>query len=363
MKLCKLPRIRAGHALLSVCIVGAALSVGPAKATPQFARQTALPCSSCHLHVPVLNAFGERFYANGFRLGKSKTLDNTLPLWASLGAQARTSRSLGSSVPISYGATEIASYGFVDSAKLLYHFEYQPIVHQTYIYGLRPIGNSLTVQAGEIGLLGQYDPRLDISPSRPVYLQPAGAGPLGGGRSGPFAPGANAYGIRIVGSLSGTSAMPFSDGWKVATTVPFSDEAPCGAQPTYNSSPTGVFMEAFHRTGLNSYGVNMFDGRDGRRYYGVVGQLQARHFLFEGGAADALFLGAETRLASLTCTYVPVFDKALSFRIDDQDGFINYVPSLSWFIGGKKGALRLVMESTITKGVAPTTTIQAEFKF
>ncbi|HLK13760.1 MAG TPA: hypothetical protein VKT78_03060 [Fimbriimonadaceae bacterium] len=314
------------------------------------------------MHVPLLNAFGERFYANGFRLSKDSKPKQTVPGWATLGATGTTSRGQGSAVPISYAVDEVASYGFLDTMRLLYHFEYQPIVHQNYIYGLEPVGKQATVQIGEIGLLGQYDPRLDVSISRPVYLQPAGSGSLGNGKNGPFAPGANAYGARVVASLTGPSAMPFTDGWKVAATVPFSNEAPCGLQPTFAKDPTGAFVELFRRTGMNSYGANSFIGRDGRRYFGVVGQFRSKKVMFEGGAADARFNGAESRLGSLSAVYVPRFNLALGLRVDDQDGFVNYVPTASWLIGSPTTGFRLTSEATITKGVAPTLLFQAEFK-
>ena len=35
-------------------------SIRYALATPQFARQTRLKCSSCHAHVPLLNEFGQK---------------------------------------------------------------------------------------------------------------------------------------------------------------------------------------------------------------------------------------------------------------------------------------------------------------
>ena len=355
-------------ALVTLSAGLAVMSVGTAQATPQFARQTDLPCATCHTHVPLLNAFGRRFYANGFRLGGSGPSGKALPLWGSIGALGSISEGLNGAVPVTYASTEVASYGSIDKARLLYHFEYYPVDKHTYINGLSPIGGSTTLQAGEIGLLGQYDPDLDVSPTRPVNLEPAGAGSLGGGRSGPFAPASDAYAVRIVQSLTSGSAMPFTNGWKLSATVPFSDEAfsrerPSGIQPTLGKSPTGLFAEVFRRAGFNSFGADSFVGRDGRRYYGVVGQLQLNRVFLEGGASFASFNGAQTRMASLTVTYVPSFDEAFSFRLDLQDGLINYVPCLSWLIGGKTSALRIVFETTITQGVAPSTTVEAQFKF
>jgi len=342
--------------------VAAILSIGNAVATPQFARETKLPCSSCHQHVPLLNKFGQQFYANGFRLPKSHKMVDTVPAWVNLEADATTSGSLGSAVPIKYSGTEIASYGNF-GPRDIYHFEYQPTTSQIYPYELHSFGSGLSVQMGEMGLLSQYDPRLDITNSRPVYLQPAGAGPLGNGRFGPFAPGSNVYGFRAVTSISGASSMPYADGWKVAATVPFSDEAPCGNTPDFDTHPTGTFLETYRRDGMNSYGVNTFLGGDGRRYYGAVAQRSLGKVLLEGGVSYATWDAFSTRMASVSGSWAPTPDKAIALRIDDQDGFVNYVPTLSWLLSRNSAAVRLIAESTITHGVAPTTTFSVELKF
>ncbi len=162
--------------------------------------------------MPLLNTFGQKFYENGFRLTKGHVDQKTIPLWASVGAQGTISRSLGSSVPVNWALTEIASYGYVDKAQLLYHFEYQPTEKQTNIYVLHPFSKNLTAQVGEVGLLAQYDPRLDVFQSRSTstYRQ-GGAGPLSATESsGPSLHGSNAYGVRMNYSrLTGNSAMPY----------------------------------------------------------------------------------------------------------------------------------------------------------
>jgi len=43
-------------------------------AIPSFARQTNLPCSSCHTIFPELNAFGRMFKLNGYTLIGTETL-------------------------------------------------------------------------------------------------------------------------------------------------------------------------------------------------------------------------------------------------------------------------------------------------
>ncbi|MBC5809838.1 MAG: hypothetical protein GIW95_03140 [Candidatus Eremiobacteraeota bacterium] len=55
----------------AVTIIVAALVVAPratAEAVPIFGHRYALSCQACHPTVPLLNDFGEKFEANGFRL-------------------------------------------------------------------------------------------------------------------------------------------------------------------------------------------------------------------------------------------------------------------------------------------------------
>ncbi|RYG26723.1 hypothetical protein EON82_02175 [bacterium] len=333
-------------------------SIGSAFATPQFAREANLPCAACHIHGSLLNSFGNRYFANGFRVGKKRPLRNTPPLWGTLGFALRSNRSLGSAILVDYGQTEIASYGYIDDLELLYHLAYQPSKEQTDIYLLQKLGNKATVQAGEIGLLGQYNAKHDVSPTRPVTLMPTGFGD-----KGPFAPGANAFAVRVVGSLTGPSAMPYADGWKVAATVPFSNEETQAWQPEFDGSPRGIFTEVFNRIGMASYGANLFLGRDERRYYGLLGQHQVGKVYFEGGVAYAESRASPQGLASISGTYVPEYHQAYAFRIDYQNGQLSYVPTFGLMIGDQKSVLRLTAEVRVTRGAAPKTTFSAQLKF
>ena len=53
--------------LPALALCGLALSV-PAQAVPSFARQTGLPCTSCHTVFPELTAFGRTFKLHGYTL-------------------------------------------------------------------------------------------------------------------------------------------------------------------------------------------------------------------------------------------------------------------------------------------------------
>jgi hypothetical protein len=314
--------------------------------------------------VPLLNEFGQRFFANGFRLGGKVKKQPTVPLWAIFAAQGVTSNSIGAKVPINYNPSRIGSYGYLDKPNILYHLQYQPTTGSWPSYLIHPFNKRFAVQIGEIPVTSQLDPNLELASVPSQSLSPAGAGSLGGGRYGPLAIAANVVGARFTASLSGEGALPYSDGLKLAATIPYSTESPyCAAPPRWKNAPTGAFVELYQRRGMNSLGVSAFSGRDGRHSYGIQAQAQFQDFYLSAGATDGLFLGAQTHAYSFGGAWVPAFQTAVLFRVDDQDGFYSYVPGLSLELGGEKGLARLLLESTITKGVAPTTTITLSAKF
>ena len=69
-------------ALIALLLAAPAQAV--ASEIPAFARKYGVSCSTCHAPVPRLNAFGEQFAANGFRLAKGEpprdTIDTGDPL-------------------------------------------------------------------------------------------------------------------------------------------------------------------------------------------------------------------------------------------------------------------------------------------
>lgn len=61
-----------GAALLAI-LCGLAFGARPAAALPLYARQTGLPCASCHTAFLELTPFGRRFKLNGYTLGGGKS--------------------------------------------------------------------------------------------------------------------------------------------------------------------------------------------------------------------------------------------------------------------------------------------------
>ena len=65
--------------LASSLLALALLAPAPAHAIPGFARRYKVSCMLCHNPVPTLNAFGDQFAANGYRMAPGQVSADTLP--------------------------------------------------------------------------------------------------------------------------------------------------------------------------------------------------------------------------------------------------------------------------------------------
>ena len=367
MDLRKTVRVRFLQIWVGFYVIAAVASTSTALATPQFARETNLPCASCHMHVPLLNKFGQQFYSNGFRLPKDHRLRATTPLWVGLAAEGSASPDTGSAVPVAYDDTTLSSVGSLGQSGILYHFEYAPIPKDVELNATRAFGRGFAIQVGKFGMISQFDSGLEISPSSPIFLGPSdNALNEPSARVGPFALDGNNLGIRTTFALG--NALQYGDGWKIAATIPFTNEIAGdsgGGGPLYafGSDPKGLLVEAFRRTGMDSVGLDSFAGKDGRHFYGVAAQHVSGPVYFLAGAGYAAGYGDETRTLSLSADWIPAFDKALGFRVDCQDGVLSYVPMASYIIGGRESALELTLESSFSAGVSPSSAFTAAYRF
>ncbi len=73
--------------ILSLLSLALCLTAMSAQAVPSFARQTGMPCQSCHTVFPELTAFGRSFKLNGYTMtslpqvkGKNLSLNKALPI-------------------------------------------------------------------------------------------------------------------------------------------------------------------------------------------------------------------------------------------------------------------------------------------
>jgi hypothetical protein len=74
-------------AVLSVTILGVLAPFRPASAVPVFARKYQTSCQTCHIAFPKLNAFGEAFRLNGYRM-PAETEEQVKETPVSLGSDA-----------------------------------------------------------------------------------------------------------------------------------------------------------------------------------------------------------------------------------------------------------------------------------
>ena len=68
-----------GSLLVAVMLLCSVIT--PARAIPLFARKYKTTCYTCHVSVPMLNEFGKRFQANGYRIANSEP---KTPTWDQL---------------------------------------------------------------------------------------------------------------------------------------------------------------------------------------------------------------------------------------------------------------------------------------
>lgn len=74
-----------GALLIVVACAGVLLNAAPAAAIPPFARRYKVVCQTCHVIIPKLNAFGEAFRINGYRMSNDDVYVSDEPL--ELGAE------------------------------------------------------------------------------------------------------------------------------------------------------------------------------------------------------------------------------------------------------------------------------------
>ncbi len=335
-----------------------AFTMTNATATPQFARETQLQCSACHTYVPRLNQFGQTFYTNGLRLPGQPKIP-TVPLRGQVSATA-TPPPQGGPLPIGWNDIAVASGGNIGGENTLYRMKWFPIAQSVQVYGIHAFDKGLVVSAGRLAMISQMDPELRLGLSVPLAFAPRREGD-----ATPFAPFGDALALRMVGSTD--SAMPYGDGWKFAATVPFSNEIGPNSAPGRlrepGSTPQGLFVEAYHRQGLNSIGVNGYFGRDGRRYQGLVFQREAGSFYVEGAVGHSETRNGSTTAYSLGVDTVYQPGTAFGLRMDSQAEKTSFVALASQLLGGKESLLQFIVEGRMQDGTLPVTTLRLKYRF
>lgn len=361
-------RIRLSRLLGAVYCFVALGGVTAAFGTPIFARQTKLPCSACHSQVPRLNEFGQRFFANGYKLPGRK-LAVTLPIWfqAAICPSGDTTvgrPTHGNKIDVGWDDNIVGSLGYFPGTNTLFHVVYAPFVREERIDVTQPLGRHFSIEGGTFAMTSQTDPRLDLNNFQPATLSPHGSS---FGRFSPFAPDGVALALRVVGATG--SSLPYADGSKVAVTLPLSNEIAGGGYngvhvpSKFSNRPTGAFVELYNRKGMNSIGASGFFGRDGRHYYGFWGQRRFGKFFVQGGAAYDQWPFGITRLATLGVDFRQSYQQVYGLRIDQQDKKTSLVPTMNFSLDGRDNAPSINIQEVLEQKTKPQTLVTIFWRF
>ncbi len=308
-----------------------------ARAIPYFARKYDVRCSQCHAVPPMLNAFGQRFVANGYKLPELPAAEATIPVavWASYRGEVDQSRDRAKVFP---NRVELISADSL-SPWLSYFVEWRALSYQTtgtqrlvarhgrfedvFLQFLLP---RVSVTAGQFRMLNQWDVSRRLTLSEPAAFSSGIGGPpaldtrLRSLRS--FSWSGRAPAVRATVQALGGDAS--ADGWFHELTLPFSGELtlPVGEESKRNASfslearPKGFVYETYYRKNLSSIGTSLFVGND-RRAANLTGVLQAgRHAILATAGTVHFRQGHNDFRLSVGDTWVPREWLAAGLRLD-----------------------------------------------
>ena len=310
------------------------------RAVPYFARKYQVNCTQCHLLPPMLNEYGQRFVANGYKLDDLERAAVTVPIavWATHRIDVDEERQKAKAYPnrlefISSDAlTPWLSY-FVEARTVSYqtganqrllgrHGRFEDAFLQFWL------PKRIAISVGQFRMLNQWDVSRRLSLSEPIAFS-AGVGGttsrnarLQSLRS--FSLAGRAPSVRATFQMFGRGSE--SNGWYHEFVLPLSGElsAPLGTDAGRNASfelearPKGFLYETYYRKGISSIGGSVFVGND-RWVSNLTGVLQAGSHSFLASAGTGRFRQKynDFRL-SVGDTWIPRKWFGLGARLDHQ---------------------------------------------
>jgi hypothetical protein len=298
------------------------------EATPQFARAYRVDCSYCHSLPPRLNTQGLSFLAAGYRLAENNARSATVPLaiWNTADLEWRHSADLTKGFP---SRVEIISAGPIGARRAAYFAEWRALsqsiggggrlqnrsgrFEDLFLRSSLTSNGRLSVTAGQFRTMMQLDVSQRMSVSEPLAFSSTVPGRRTADARLTALRGFSASGrqpaVRLEYGV--TDDRSPADGWFAAATVPLTGELTIpftdAASFEFEARPKGVFVEAFRRSGLTSFGGHAFIGDEQRRVatavvthdvggrVAVLGGIGAFH---AGGVTDARFsVGSELTLS------------------------------------------------------------------
>jgi hypothetical protein len=367
--------------LLSAAIL--VLFACTALATPEFVRayrEYKLTCMSCHTQPPKLNAYGEQFARNGYRIPGAKRAQ-TIPasVWAS-GQMANSDTQPGTwrSVPnrvevISAGGDEGFSY-FAEwrvlSKELLGDGSYRDRSGRFEdLFVVVAAGKGARVQVGQFRAMAQIDVSRRLFLSEPAAFSTALAG-----EPDPDARISSLRGFSLAGRAPGVRALFDGAGWSAAVTVPFpgevsiplTKEAQDTASMEFEGTPKGVLAEAWLADGQDTVGVQAFVGRNERTLLGLAAQRRTGDVWLEGGVSRAEVQGESEWRYTVSADWIPRAETAFGLRLDHRQvagQTVSLTPYVSLFRGRGAQAGRLTLEGKFQDGRTPRFALEAGWFF
>jgi hypothetical protein len=368
-------------ALLSSLFVGTAILVAESgTAIPAYTRRYDIACATCHVHVPKLNEFGFLFAARGAEAVGLKDSGPATSLWVStLAGKAGSEDVLG--VP---NRAELISLGEL-APTLTYFAEWRLLSKERLssgavrdrsgrfedLYLTWNFSPSLSISVGQQRAATQYDVSHRLSISEPSVMSTSVPGwqattsRITSLRA--FSPGGRSPLVRVSATLGGSSvpngttlsiALPFPG----ELSIPLTREAEDTASPELDGTPKGVFLELYHRHGLNSVGAHHFEGRDGRAITGFYGTAKWENVHAFAGYAFHSRPAGDTAFATLDLAYVPRWDLAAGVRFDGGSDTTSAIAAYaSVMFGPIASPLKLAIEARAKDGSSPAFSLELSY--
>lgn len=343
-----------------------------AQAVPYFARKYNVNCTKCHQLPPILNEYGQRFVANGYKLEGLGRAVLTVPIavWATYRIDVDSEREKAKGYPnrlefISSDAlTPWLSY-FVEARTVSYqtatnqrllgrHGRFEDAFLQFWL----PKRVAITV--GQFRMLNQWDVSRRLSLSEPIAFS-AGVGGVGSRNARlqslrSFSLAGRAPSVRATFQTFGSGSE--SNGWYHELVVPFTGElsAPLGTDAGRNASfelearPKGLLYETYYRQGISSIGGSVFVGND-RWVSNLTGVLQAGKHSFVASAGTGKFRqGYNDFRLSVGDTWIPKNWLGVGARLDHQTTIRRspaVLPHINFSFPGTKYTFLITVEQRI----------------
>ncbi|MGQ0704411.1 MAG: hypothetical protein ACT4PM_14955, partial [Gemmatimonadales bacterium] len=338
-------------------------------------RKYGVSCNQCHVLPPKLNAYGERFLAQGYWMpGLVPRRTWPFAVWVS-GRADRIPRSdeLGRLTKAYLNRIEVISGGKVVAPWLWYFAEWRPVSFETRGDGtlrdrsgrfedlfVTATAGPLEAQLGQFRQIAQVDVSRRVGLSEPVTL----SGSLPGGGDGTpreialraLSPAGRSPAVRMAWNPA------VGTGWRFTAaaglplpgefSIPLTKEARDEASNEIEWDPKGVVLEAFLRRGLTSLGGHAFLDGGGRFLANAVmtGSRQQLHWTVVAGVArwSGVTRGQWSAEGEYYLSQFIGFGGRGENRTDDGAGTA-FLPHLNIHFPGSRYTFRLTLEQRIQR--------------